>query len=67
MMRRRQVGGTKALRWGLLWILLRVKKEMLEALEEEIPAHQEKDCVLETALVPSVGNEMRWKMMDTCD
>ena len=59
MMRRRQVGGTKALRWGLLWILLGVKKEMVEALEEEIPAHQETDCVLETALVPSVGNEKK--------
>ena len=40
---------------------------MVEALEEEIPAHQETDCVLETALVPSVGNEKRMKMMDTCD
>ena len=50
----------------LLWILLSVKKQMVEALEEEIPAHQETDCVLETALVPSVGNEIRWNVMDTC-
>ena len=37
--RRRQVGGTKALRWILLWILLGVKMQTVKALEEEIPAH----------------------------
>ena len=58
MMRRRQVGGTKALRWVLLWILLGVKKQMVEALEEEIPANQETDRMLETARVHRVGHEI---------
>ena len=48
MMRRQQVGSTKALRWALLWILLGVKMQTVEALEEEIPAHQETDCMLVT-------------------
>ena len=40
-MRRRQVGGMKAPQWILLWILLGVKMETVEALEEGTPAHQE--------------------------
>ena len=66
MMRRRQVGGAKAPRWVLLWILLGVKMQMVEALEEEIPACQETDCRLETARVLHVGSEIRWKRMNTC-
>ena len=52
MTSRRQVGGVKALRWVLLWILLGVRMQMVEALEEEIPAHQETGYMLDTALVP---------------
>ena len=32
MMRRRKVGGMKALRWILLWILIGVKMQMMEAV-----------------------------------
>ena len=44
MMRRRKVGGMKALRWILMWILLVV---------EEIQAHQEAESVLMTVLAPA--------------
>ena len=67
MMRTRQVGGMKALRWILLWILIGVKMHMVEAVEKEIPARQEMERMLETALVPRVGNTARWRMMDSCD
>ena len=67
MMRRRQVGVTKAPRWVLLWILLGIKMHMVEAAEEEISTRQETECMLETAPVPRAGNEIRWKRMNTCD
>ena len=63
MMRRRQVGGMKALRWILLWILIGIKMQMVEAVEKEIPARQEMERMLETALVHRVGNMARWRMM----
>ena len=66
-MRRRQVGGMKALRWIMLWTLLGVHMQTVEALEEGIPARQETDCMLETAPVLRVDNEVRWKRMNTCD
>ena len=67
VVRRRQLGGTKALQWILLWILLGAKMQMVEALEEKIPAHPETECMLVTALVSRVRNEIRGKMMDACD
>ena len=36
-------------------------------MEEEIPARQEMERMLEIALVPRVGNMARWRMMDSCD
>ena len=56
MMRRRKVGGMKALRWILLWILIGVMMKMVDALEEEIPGSKEMERMLETALVPRAGN-----------
>ena len=53
------MSGTKALRWILLWILIGVKTQMVEAAEEEIPIRRETERMLETALVPRVGNIAR--------
>ena len=61
------MGGMKALRWILLWILIGVKMQMVEGVEEEIPASQEMERKLETAVVPRVRNMARWTMMDSCE
>ena len=61
MMRTRQVGVTEALRLVLLWILLGIKMQMVEAAEEEISTRQETDWMLETAPFHRAGNEIRWK------
>ena len=66
-MRRRQVGGVRAPRWLLLRILIGVKMQMVEAVAEEIPARQEMKRMLETALVPCVGNNGKMKVMDSCE
>ena len=65
----KEVGGIKAQRWILWWILIGVKMHMVEAVEEEIPARQEMERMLETALVPRVGNidglcDKGWKERD---
>ena len=54
MTKRQQVGVTKALRWVLLWILLGIKMQMVEAAEEKVP-------------VPPADNEIRWRRMKSCD
>ena len=56
-MRRRQVGGMKALQWILLWILLGVKMQTVEALEAGISAHQEMESGPMKALVPHGGKK----------
>ena len=63
MVRGRQMSRMKALRWILMWILIGVRLQMVEAAEEEIPARREMERALETALVPRVGNMARWRKM----
>ena len=60
------MGVTNGLRWVLLWILLDIRMQMVEA-EEEISTRQETDCMLETAPTLRAGNEIRWKRMNACD
>ena len=67
MMRRSKVGGTKALPWILLWILIGVRVQVVEADEEEIPARREMDRMLETARVPRVGNMATYRRMESFD
>ena len=50
-----------------VWNLIGVKMQMVEAVEEEIPAHQETEHMLETDPVPPVGNMARWMDMDSCE
>ena len=64
MMRRSKVGGMKALQWILVWILIGVRMQMVEAAEEEIPVRREMERMLETAPVSRVGNMARWRRMD---
>ena len=63
-MSRRQVIGTKALQWILLWIWFGVKTQTVEALEEGIPAHQEMESGLSTALFP---RGVTRKVTENCD
>ena len=65
--RRRQVGGMKAPQWILLWILFGVKMPTVEALEEGIPAHQEMESSLLTALFPRGRDKTTWRVTDNCD
>ena len=62
-----QVGGTKALRLVLLWILLGTRMHIAKAVEEEVSIRQETDCMLQKVPVPRAGDEVRWKRMRTCD
>ena len=56
--RRRQVICMKTLHWILLWISFGVKMQTVEAVEEEIPAHQEMDSDLLAAVFPH-GRKIR--------
>ena len=47
MVRRSLVGGMQALRWILLWILIGVRMQTVEAAEEEIQARREMERMLE--------------------
>ena len=49
----------KVLRLILLWILIGVKMQMVEAAEEEIPARQEMVILFETPLVPRLREVIR--------
>ena len=59
----------KVLRLILLWILIGVKMQMVEAAEEELPARQEMVIFFETPIVPRLreGNRARWKRRNACD
>ena len=61
------MGGMKALRWILLWILIGVRMQMVEAEGEKIPARREMERMLETAPVPRVGNMAKWRRMESFD
>ena len=50
-----------------MWILIGVRMQMVEAAEEEITARRQIVRMLETALVPRVGNMARWRRMDSCE
>ena len=53
--------------WILLWILLGAKMQTVEALEEGIPAHQEMESGLLTALFLRGREKTTWKVTDSCD
>ena len=43
----------------------RVRMQMVEAAEEEIPARREMERMLETAPVPRIGNMAKWRRMES--